>query len=79
MEIPMANHIKVPKKVRDRKAEQFQGWLIAAALGAGVISWLAFSNGAAETGFWSSLICGGTLFIASKIKTKRDYNSSNYD
>ena len=74
----MAKHVKVPKEVKDRGAESVQGWMIVGGLGAGVVSFIAFSNGAPETGFWSALICAGALFIASKIKTKKDFRGGLY-
>tara|TARA_R110002110_G_scaffold233757_3_gene449482 strand:- start:2315 stop:2560 length:246 start_codon:yes stop_codon:yes gene_type:complete len=73
MEIPMAKDIRIPGEIENKGAATVQKWFVVGGLGSGVISWAAFSNDAAGTGFWAAVICVGALFIASKIRTKKKF------
>lgn len=68
----------LPRTIKDKKAEAVQGWFIFGGVGAGLISWVAFSNGAPETGFWSAVITVALLWIASKIKTTKNLKGGLY-
>ncbi len=68
----------VPNQLKDKKAQQVQAWFIGAGVVSGFVAFGAFSGGNGATGIWAVLVSAGLIWIGSKIKTSRSYNSSNY-
>lgn len=69
---------RVPDKIKNKSAENAQVTLFLIGVLCGVGSYFAFDSGNGESGFWMALICAGLLFIASKIKTTKDFKGGLY-
>lgn len=66
----------VPDIITNKKAVKFRNTLVIFAVLAGLFGYGALNAGDTGPGFIAGFICGALLLAATKVKTKRHYQSS---